>query len=382
MNRNVRLAVFLMAGVALVPRPSAALPTMIRLGYTGCGACHYAPQGGGPLTPYGRSIDEAQSLRAGEYRPRDDGWVRALSWNGRIAQDLRVVFPMQRAWTAQQPSSSALRPRLQYRNYTELPLDLAVHVGITAEPETIPRPTLSYEPPSASSSPVVNVALLRYRPSQRFEIAAGRDQLPSGVNVPDLGLFVRQRNRLGYYESPAQIKADWTAGRARVVNYVFSPGGNEADAGRESGAGTLFEIDPVGNQRAVVGVNVLSGAVSDGSRRMIGAHARLGFGAWGVLAEHDVTDREAGESVGPFRQHSSFAQVFWAAREWLVAAGGAERLTVQQPFPERINTARVDLTARLTSTATIGVGTRVQRDQLTRRVSTSVTVQLALKTVY
>jgi hypothetical protein len=355
---------------------------MIRLGYTGCSACHYASQGGGPLTPYGRSIDEAQSSTAGEYRPRDNAWVRALSWNGRISQDLRAVFPMQRAWTAHQPPSGAIRPRLQYRNYTELPLKLAVHVGITAEPETIPRPNLSYEPPSGSSSPVVNVALLRYRPSQQFEIAAGRDQLPSGVNVPDLGLFVRQRNRLGYYESPAQIKADWTVGRARVVNYVFSPGGNEADAGRESGAGTLFEIDPTGNQHAVVGVNVLRGTVSDGSRRMIGAHARLGFGSWGMLAEHDLTDRESAESIGPFRQHSSFAQVFWAAREWLVAAAGAERLQVQQPFTERIDAARVDLTARLTSTATIGVGTRVQRDQLTRRVSTSVVVQLALKTVY
>ena len=382
MSRTVRLAILMVAGLALAPHPSAALPTMIRLGYTGCGACHYAPQGGGPLTPYGRSIDEAQSSRAGEYRPRDNAWVRALSWNGRIAQDLRAVFPMQRAWTAHQLPSGAIRPTLQYRNYTELPLKLAVHVGITAESEAIPRPNLSYEPPSGASSPVVNVALLRYRPSQQFEIAAGCDQLPSGVNLPDLGLFVRQRNRLGYYESPTQIKADWTVGRARVVNYAFSPGGNEADAGRESGAGTLFEIDPIGNRHALVGVNVLRGTGSDGSRRMIGAHARLGFGAWGMLAEHDLTDRESAESIGQFRQHSSFAQVFWAAREWLVAAGGAERLRVQEPFPERINAARVDLTARLTSTATIGVGTRVQRDQLTRRVFTSVTVQLALKTVY
>ena len=382
MIRVARLAVLAAATVVLAPHPALALPAMIRLGYTGCGACHYAPQGGGPLTPYGRSIDEAQSLRGGEYRPRDNDWVRRLSWNGRVAQDLRVVFPMQRAWTAHQPSSGAIRPRLQYRNYTELPLKLAVQVGITAEPAAIPRPSLTYEPLSESSTPVVNVALLRYRPSPQFEVAAGRDQLPSGVNVPDLALFVRQRNRLGYYDSPAQIKADWSAGRARVVPYVFSPGGNEAEGFDESGAGTLFEIDPLGNQHAVIGLNVLSGTASIGSRRMIGAHARLGFGQWGVLAEHDVTDRESPQQPAPFRQHASFAQVFWAAREWLVAAGGGERLRVQDPFPERIDAARIDLTARLTSTATIGVATRVQRDQLTRKVSTSVAVQLAVKTVY
>lgn len=50
--------------------PAFALPTMIRLSYTGCATCHYAPQGGGPLTPYGKGIDQAQSLRGGECRPR------------------------------------------------------------------------------------------------------------------------------------------------------------------------------------------------------------------------------------------------------------------------------------------------------------------------
>ena len=34
-----------------------ALPTMIRLGYSECTACHISPQGGGLLNPYGRGID-------------------------------------------------------------------------------------------------------------------------------------------------------------------------------------------------------------------------------------------------------------------------------------------------------------------------------------
>jgi hypothetical protein len=44
---------------------------MVRLGYPTCASCHVSPQGGGPLNVYGRGIDEAQSLRAGEYRPGD-----------------------------------------------------------------------------------------------------------------------------------------------------------------------------------------------------------------------------------------------------------------------------------------------------------------------
>ncbi len=54
-------------------RPASALPTMIRLGYPNCATCHITPQGGGLLNAYGRGIDEAQSLRAGEYKPSENG---------------------------------------------------------------------------------------------------------------------------------------------------------------------------------------------------------------------------------------------------------------------------------------------------------------------
>jgi mono/diheme cytochrome c family protein len=52
--------------------PAAALPTMIRIGYTNCAACHVAPQGGGMLTEYGQGIDQAQSLRGGELQRVQD----------------------------------------------------------------------------------------------------------------------------------------------------------------------------------------------------------------------------------------------------------------------------------------------------------------------
>jgi hypothetical protein len=48
--------------------PALASPTMIRLGYSDCATCHVSPQGGGLLTPYGRGIDVAQSLRRRHHR--------------------------------------------------------------------------------------------------------------------------------------------------------------------------------------------------------------------------------------------------------------------------------------------------------------------------
>jgi hypothetical protein len=359
-----------------------ALPTMIRLGYTGCATCHFAPQGGGPLNPYGKAIDEAQSLRGGEYRPRDTRIIRALSWNGRIAQDLRLVMPMQRTWSAHDPVEGSVRARLQYRNVTQLPRGFAVHVVVTGETDDAPRPVRAYDPVIDSSSPILNVALVQYRIRPGLEIAAGRDQLPVGVNVPDTSLFFRSRNRLGFYDAPTQVKLSWEGKHHRVIPYAFGPGGNEPSGEGESGGGAIAEFDVFGNGHSMVGVDALHGESRNGSRQVLGVHARLGFGAWGILAQHDITDRDRETVAGAFRQQATYGHVFWAAREWLVISGIGERLSVENPFDERRNGGAVEVAARLTSVATVGASFRVQHDPVADRLSRSVTFQLALKTVY
>jgi hypothetical protein len=362
--------------------PAHALPTMIRLGYTGCATCHYAAQGGGPLNPYGKSIDEAQSLRAGEYRPRDGRVVKALTWNGRIAQDLRLVMPMQRTWSAHDPVEGSVRARLQYRNFTQLPRGFAVHVMVTGETDDAPRPVRTYDPAFQSSSPIVNIALIQYRIRPGLEIAAGRDQLPVGVNVPDTSLFFRSRNRLGFYDTPTQIRMHWEGKHHRVIPFGYGPGGNEPSGERESGGGAIAEFDVFGNGHSMVGVDGLRGESRNGSRSVLGVHARLGFGAWGILAQHDITDRDRDLASASFRQHATYGHVFWAAREWLVFSGIGERLSVENPFDERRNGGAVEVAARLTSVATIGASFRVQHDPVADRVARSITFQLALKTVY
>lgn len=65
--KGILLTTLVVAIAALGPlaRPSFALPTMIRLGYVNCAACHISPQRAGLLNAYGRGIDEARiSARA------------------------------------------------------------------------------------------------------------------------------------------------------------------------------------------------------------------------------------------------------------------------------------------------------------------------------
>ena len=106
----LQLAIGLSIGIAHAA-PAAALPTMVRLGYTGCASCHVSPQGAGPLTEYGRGIDQAQSLRGGEYQAREA--------HRKMMQDLRAVFQEQATWVDTR-SPNVFRPRLLYRNVTEV----------------------------------------------------------------------------------------------------------------------------------------------------------------------------------------------------------------------------------------------------------------------
>ena len=111
------LLLFLIAGL---PQRALALPTMIRLGYTECGACHLSPQGGGPLNEYGRGIDRAQSLRGGDYVPPIDDLTRALTFRGRTTQDLRTILQEQTSHAAGNAVQARFWPRAIYRNVTEL----------------------------------------------------------------------------------------------------------------------------------------------------------------------------------------------------------------------------------------------------------------------
>jgi hypothetical protein len=366
--------------VALTERPALALPTMIRLGYSECGACHISPQGGGPLNLYGRGIDRAQSLIGGEYTPATDDFTRALTLDGRMTHDVRTVIQELTTHTPGHVDESRWWPRLMYRNVTDIAKGFRVSATLTGETDSTLRPALSYDPPSEASSVFVNTALLQYRTGE-VEFAVGRDQLPTGINIPDLAPWIKSRNRLGYYDAPTQFKMFWTGSRVHLAPFVYGPGGNEAPGEREKGAGTVAEFVLGDHQRTVLGTSVLGGSSANGARRVLGGFVRVGFGQWGILAEHDRTDRTREAPAGAsFTQDASYAQLFWAAREWLVLSGTGERLHVDQPFEERALAAKLELTARLAPQATVGVSSRVQRDQITGRVSTLITLQVALKT--
>ena len=362
-------------------RPAKALPTMVRLGYNNCAVCHISPQGGGLLNLYGRSIDKAQSLQGGDYQPSENRLVKWISWGGRITQDLRSVTQGQIGDTTNQSILYTVRARFLYRNATELGKGFRLSAVVNGENESSKRPALSYEPAIKPRNAYLTSALLSYRPRNTLEFAVGRDQLPTGVNLPDLTILIHSHNRAGYYDAPLQAKLFWWGKRYQITPYAFFPGGPEKTGERESGGGSLAELDVLGKGRTVVGVNALHGSTRNLHRTLVGPYFRLGFGPWGILAEHDITDRKLTFSSTSFRQNASYAQLFWYPREWLLTSLIGEQLQTQTPFRERLIGGRFEISSRLSSYATIGISTRLERNYVTGQLLRSVALQLALKTI-
>jgi hypothetical protein len=384
MKRRLWLAVIPTVSIlSFVPQRGKALPTMVRLGYPNCASCHISPQGGGLLNLYGRSIDRAQSLQGGEYEPAQSAWIKWLNWQGRITQDFRTILQQQDVSTTGKAGSQLFRSRFLYRNATELGKGWRLTFTVTGENVSVPRPSLTYDPPANAAQVFVNTALLTYKTEGSWEFAVGRDQLPTGVNIADLTTFVRARNHLGYYDSPMQAKAFWTSNRFLVSPYAYGPGGNEKSGQHESGGGVLAEYDVFGKRRTIAGLNFVRGTAAKEGRTMIGPYARLGFGQWGILAEHDLTNRTLTYgTAASFQQTASYGQLFWAAREWLVPSLIVERLRVGNPYTERLNAVKFELAARLTPQVSVSAGPRLQHDEVTGRNTKSVVFQVTLKTVH
>src|SRR5262245_44662166 len=158
---------------------------MVRLGYPNCVSCHVNPQGRGILNAYGKGIDEAQSLRGGDYQPSPDGFVKTLSWNGRINQDLRAVLSLQLNHTPGGPYTGLDRYSLSYRNVTTLTKSISVSAVIDGETESANRKGTDYDPVNRSGSFAVRSALVQYLPKEGIDVVAGLDALPTGLNIPD-----------------------------------------------------------------------------------------------------------------------------------------------------------------------------------------------------
>lgn len=325
------------------------------------------------LTTYGKGVDEAQSFRRQEIHPVDTSAARLL-------YDFRFVTVSQLAEAlAADRSVKSTTFRMQGRSS----LLMSEHNRLSAA-FGVETPVLSTAATAANrANLVVYKALYQYRPKDNFELAIGRDEMPSGIGLPDPLAFIRNGNDAGDTAYPTQVKAFWNTHRLQLTPYVFGPGGDEPAALRQHGGGMVAGVD-VWKHRAIVGVSLRLSEASTFHRNSMGAYARLGFGKWGILAEHDFTSRTTRDDTvaQPHSQYlAGHTQVFFAPVEWLVTSLAAEHLVVDAARQSHVYRLTPGVQARISDNLTLFVNMRDAFTGVEAGRARTFSVQLAVKSV-
>jgi hypothetical protein len=367
---HLRVLLAVAAGIPLVVAPADASPTMIRAGYHTCLPCHLSPQGGGLLSDYGKGVDLAQSLFVREYRPSAEGPPFGIS------QDVRAQIGLQRseplASTNEATAASDLRfwhraawNMGKHRFSTVLAADFHAAAGDL----TLQEPRLQ-----------ALRATWDFRPRNGFEVSVGKDALPTPIGLPDQTAYIRDVIDPGASVAPTQLKLFLWTNRLSVTPYVYGPGGEEAIVNRATGAGVISGVN-IGS-RTVLGMTTRFSRSDARDLTRAGGFARVGFGRWGVLTEHEHVGQPHGTSATPAPdRYAGTTMVFAAPREWLVASLTSQLVvntTGQSQHQHRL-TPSVQL--RMSDKATIVASERESfgvSDAARRR---GFMVQLFLKTV-
>ncbi len=347
---------------------------MIRLGYARCSACHLAPQGAGLLTDYGKGIDIAQSLKGGEYQPPDP------TQSPRLRADIRLLT----SGYLTEPSATGARPsppswlRAYLRNSAALTDHNRLSGTIMLE-APVGDPSLLWE----TKPRVELLGGWDYRPSDHFTLSVARDRLPRGVELGETRTFLQDLDSDKY---PTQLRMFLTTSRFHVAAYAFAPGSESMLQRHTRGAGLLGEV-LMAHSHMALGVSArrsYEDATGGGrlEKQTIGAYARVGFGKWGVLTEHELTKPTiAGLAVpGPDRW-AGFTQFFFVPKEWLVTSVIAEQSNEITEPRTRAFRWRPEVQARISSNVTITASARTDTPRGTTATARIYLVQLALKSV-
>jgi hypothetical protein len=342
---------------------------MVRLGYAGCRACHLAPQGAGLLTDYGKGIDQAQSLIADEYPPAESLTARLLRY------DIRLLTSG--SWSTATTSGIRAAPpsllRLFLRNSVRL--GQRNRLASTLRLEAPPGHALRLW----DASPIVDAtAAWDYRASDAFTLSVARDRLPRGIELGETSTILDDLHRDRF---PTQVRAFIDSNRVHVTAYAFAPGSADAWDQRTRGGGALAEVQFF-RHHVVVGISGRARSSVLADERTIGSYARLGFGRWGILTEHELTRRtsEIGPDPAP-RLHAGYTQVFFAPWEWLVTSVTGEYSS--QPGVERTGVFRwrPGVQARLSSNVTVTASARNDMAPWMDGTPRMYLVEIAIKTV-
>lgn len=301
-----------------------AYPTFIRLNYNSCLACHQAPLGGGPLTPYGKGIAYTESFAGGEYKKEtpdrmehslETRLMRRHRLSDTNAKKIRI-FPMQ----------------LDYTNVINWTNNFKQELTLAVAPDTA-----RLKDNEIASRWTDRTYLRTFKVSYTFDksnyLIFGGANLPLGVGLTDHTTYVREKNRLGVTDVPIQIQYVNVTKVWQQAYFVFGPNPNDSLENYEYGVATKQEYFPTTN--LVLGSQALAAMGKSINRELVGIFIRTGMGLWSVLGEMNYTHRRVNSSETKFDQWTSFLEGDYYFKKYWRSALGFQVLRSNKPFEQK-----------------------------------------------
>jgi hypothetical protein len=341
-----------LAILALLPPVSAlGYPTYVRQGYVSCSACHVSPQGSGILTDYGKGVGASASAFPREYTPGK--WlpgaiqVRGLGYTSGAKTD-------------------ALLMQLDYLNSTELGRGFRGDLTVGLVPPSMVSAGRAGQGVFGEAT-VLRKALFAYRPEDGWELALGRDYLPTGLNIDDHTSFLRSENRRSPFDYATQVRLDLWKERFLATPFLFAPSFEENPDNREYGGGARLERALAEDK--TVGLGGLYGDSRAVERFSLSVFSRIGLlRTFGLLSQVSLTRRRLHLGSGDiFGQETAYLRPFYAPFEWMELGWTGELLRRGAPFADRAIQQGPDLYLRVVRELTLILdGKFLSRDDRTQ----------------
>jgi hypothetical protein len=353
----------------LAPHRTDAAPRMISFGYKSCASCHFSVQGRGLLNAYGRGIDSAQSYSKKDFTAMLLGRPSASedpaeNWDGRIGNVL-ADFIVSLRWNERldhdesDPAITGLFRHTVFFDKNDA-VRLSAEVGFV-DGGLNDTPLGLHQTATGGENFFLKKLALEWRfdateTASGKEIVLGRDYLPLGLQIDDTTTYILNLQRAGIYDYPLQLKYLVWNEKSLTSFYLYGPSFEESSERREYGGGFLWERYAESNVAA--GLQGLVGFSEESDRFRFGPYVRWGISPkWTLLAQADYGafwDAAATATTG--NQITTFLQVFYHHREWLVSSATynyaySDVLGARRNF----SSFRYTGTARLNRNLTLGV---------------------------
>lgn len=328
-----------------------AYPSMVRHGYTNCIGCHYAPQGGGLLTAYGKSIAKAFSMPGGDYK--ESAIKKAISLNGSWEQALQfrlahlrketetVTFPMQGDFLA--------GVKVGDKGF--------LNATLAKLPERGKGTTTNQESGFFTEYLVRSLGYVQPL-NNTYTLQLERGRLPLGLNIEDHSTFIKRRNKndtTDLVSRLAFLRQD-KIGLSEV--HVYAPSGQEKEGNEEYGA--LAKYEWYAFKHIFFGGQLLYGKTDSIKRDLQGFFSRGSlFKDFGWLAEINRTRRDIIGTTEPVNQWTSYLKLSYFLRDWLEFYGAKEKVELDKSFQSESDTSSVGLRFVIITNLTLQVDHKI-----------------------